>query len=78
MGAATCILHGNKTNNVSAYVLDSPSNSIDSVCRYYAKQTYGVPNFIARIAMKYIWKQVKQYAGFDIRKVKPIDHWSKI
>jgi hypothetical protein len=71
MGAATCLLHKNAGNMVSAYLLDSPFNSIIDVCMAYARNKLHLPDFITNFALKYIRDEVLREADFDIYTVNP-------
>jgi pimeloyl-ACP methyl ester carboxylesterase len=77
MGAATALMHGGTSSNISAYVFDSPFADLEQLALELVKHSkeegaISVPMFMARIALSMIGSSVQKEAGFSINSVKPI------
>jgi pimeloyl-ACP methyl ester carboxylesterase len=77
MGAATALLHGGTSSNITAYVFDSPFADLEQLALELVQHSkdegaINVPMFMARIALSMIGSSVQKEAGFSIHEVKPI------
>jgi hypothetical protein len=81
MGAATALLHGERDPSIAAMVLDSAFSNLQRLAEEMVdkgrQQGYTVPNWIVRLAIRFIRSSVSRAAGFDIRELAPISKASK-
>jgi pimeloyl-ACP methyl ester carboxylesterase len=74
MGAATALLHAHRDPSIAGMILDSPFSSLFKLSEEIGKQHTKLPGFMLKAGMSLVRKSIQSRAGFDIRKVNPIEH----
>jgi hypothetical protein len=79
MGAATCILHGDRDPSIAGMVLDSPFTSLKDLAEELVDVFVGVrlPKWMVSIALNMVRSTIKSKARFDINDITPISHADK-
>eukprot|EP00930_Biecheleria_cincta_P034252 TRINITY_DN23683_c0_g1_i1.p1 TRINITY_DN23683_c0_g1~~TRINITY_DN23683_c0_g1_i1.p1 ORF type:complete len:596 (+),score=111.70 TRINITY_DN23683_c0_g1_i1:88-1875(+) len=73
MGAATSVLRAAEDWNLSAVVMDSPFSSLPVVAQELVNSQIAVPDFILKMALESVRKEIKARAKFDIEDLQPIN-----
>jgi pimeloyl-ACP methyl ester carboxylesterase len=71
MGASTCLLYENHSNDIAALALDSPFANLPAMCEYHAHKMILIPAFLTRYLLSFIRKTIQKKAHFDIFDVNP-------
>jgi pimeloyl-ACP methyl ester carboxylesterase len=74
MGAATALLHAHRDPSIAGMVLDSPFASLYKLAEELGRQHSKLPKFMLKGGMSLVRKSIKKRAGFDIKKVNPIEN----
>lgn len=79
MGAATALLHGERDPSIAGMVLDSAFSSLVKLAEEMVEKGKemgmpNVPNFLVRMAMRWIRSSVQKQARFDIYDLTPVEH----
>ena len=78
MGAVTALMHGERDPSIGGMVLDSSFADLTMLAQSMVEKGkdhgYSVPNFVVRLALRFIRSSVQKAAGFDIKTLSPIKH----
>mmetsp|Transcript_14316 Transcript_14316/g.23697 ORF Transcript_14316/g.23697 Transcript_14316/m.23697 type:complete len:462 (+) Transcript_14316:162-1547(+) len=79
MGAATALLHGERDPSIAGMILDSAFSSLVTLAEEMVEKgkEMGMPNvpqFVVRMAIRWIRSSVQKQAGFDIYELTPVQH----
>lgn len=81
MGAATALLHGERDPSIAGMVLDSAFADLTILAEDMVEKgrQHGLfaPNFVVKIAIKFVRSSVQKAANFDIKTLSPIEHADK-
>ena len=81
MGAATSLLHGERDPSIAGMVLDSSFADLTMLAEEMVEKgrQHGLfaPNFIVKIAIRFIRSTILKTADFDIKTLSPIEHADK-
>jgi hypothetical protein len=77
MGAVTSILHTSRDPSIAGIALDSPFSNLNMLSLELAKTHTKIPQFIAKIAQKFIRSSIKSRTKLDTEKHNPVEYVGK-
>lgn len=81
MGAATALLHGERDPSIAGMVLDSSFADLNMLAEEMVEKGRQngmfAPNFVVKMAIRFIRSSVQKTADFDIKSLSPIEHADK-